>query len=115
MPITRHEPAKIYSKVVEANGFVFTPGITANDPGKDVAGQTKEILDEIDRLLALTGTDKTKVVSATIWLTDIRNRDAMNTEWNKWTGMENLPGRACIGAPLADPRLLVEIGVIAAK
>jgi enamine deaminase RidA (YjgF/YER057c/UK114 family) len=115
MSITRHEPSKIYSKVVDANGFVFTAGITAADPMKDVKGQTKEILDEIDRLLALCGTDKTKVVSATIWLTDIRNREAMNEEWNAWTGFQNLPGRACIGAPLADPRLLVEIAVIAAK
>ncbi len=114
MTIVRHEPSKILSKVVEANGFVFTAGITANDRNKDVGGQTKEILDEIDRLLALTGTDKSKVISATIWVTDIRNRDAMNVLWNEWTGGKNLPGRACIEARLADPMLLVEIAVIAA-
>jgi enamine deaminase RidA (YjgF/YER057c/UK114 family) len=115
MTITRHEPSKIYSKVVEANGFVFTAGIVADDVTKDVAGQTKQILAEIDRILKLAGTDKTKVVSANIWLSDIRTRDAMNEAWNAWTGGNNLPGRACVEAKLADPRMLVEIGVIAVK
>jgi enamine deaminase RidA (YjgF/YER057c/UK114 family) len=115
MSLIRHESAGILSKAVEANGFVFTAGITANDRNKDVGGQTKEILDEIDRILALAGSDKSKIVSATIWVTDIRNRDAMNVEWNAWTGGKNLPGRACIEARLADPKLLVEIGVIATK
>ena len=115
MAITRHEPSKILSKVVEANGFVFTAGVTADDPSLDAKGQAEQILKEIDRLLALCGTDKSKVVSATIWVSDIRHRDAMNIAWNAWTGGQNLPGRACIEAKLADPRLLVEIGVIAAK
>lgn len=115
MTIVRHEPAKILSKVVEANGFVFTAGITANDPSEDAKGQARQILAEIDRLLALAGTDKTKVVSATIWLSDIRWRDLMNESWNAWTGGQNLPGRACIEAKLADPAILVEIAVVAAK
>ena len=115
MTITRHEPSKIYSKVVEANGFVFTAGIVADDITKDVHGQTVQILAEIDRVLKLADTDKTKVVSASIWLSDIRTRDAMNEAWNVWTGGKNLPGRACVEAKLADPRMLVEIGVIAVK
>ena len=115
MTIKRHEPSKIYSKAVEANGFVFTAGITADDPTKNVLGQTQQILAEIDRLLKMSGSDKTKVVSATIWVTDIRNRETMNEAWNAWTGGQNLPGRACIEAKLADPRLLVEIAVVAAK
>ena len=115
MTIKRHEPSNIYSKVVEANGFVFTAGVVADDVSKDVRGQTQQILGEIDRLLKLAGTDKAKVVSATIWVTDIRHRDAMNEAWNAWTGGENLPGRACIEAKLADPRMLVEIAVVAAK
>ena len=96
MTVKRHEPSKIYSKVVEANGFVFTAGIVADDVKQDAKGQTQQILKEIDRLLKLGGTDKSKLVSATIWVTDIRNRDAMNEAWNAWTGGENLPGRACI-------------------
>ena len=115
MAITRHEQSKIYSKVVEANGFVFTAGITANTPTKDVKGQTQEVVDEIDRLLKLCGTNKSAIVSATIWVPDIRLRDQMNEIWTAWNGGKDLPGRACIGAPLADPRLLVEIAVVAAK
>jgi enamine deaminase RidA (YjgF/YER057c/UK114 family) len=115
MPITRHEPSKIYSKVVEANGFVFTAGIVADDPKQDAKGQTQQILGEIDRLLKLGGSDKTKIVSTTIWVSDIRHRDAMNEAWTAWTGGQNLPGRACIEAKLADPRMLVEIAVVAAK
>lgn len=115
MSITRHEPSSIYSKAVEANGLVFTAGIVAAKLPASVAEQTVEILAEIDRLLALSGTSKSKVVSATIWVADIRSRDEMNTVWNAWTGGRDLPARACIEAKLADPRMLVEIGVIAAK
>lgn len=115
MSVIRHEPSKIYSKVVEANGFVFTAGIVADNINQDIKGQTAQVLGEIDRLLKLAGTDKTKVVSATIWVTDIRSREAMNESWNAWTGGQNLPGRACIEAKLADPRMLVEIAVVAAK
>jgi enamine deaminase RidA (YjgF/YER057c/UK114 family) len=115
MTITRHEPSKILSKVVEANGFVFTAGVVADNIDQDAKSQTEQILAEIDRLLKLAGTDKTKLVSATIWVSDIRHRDAMNVAWNAWTGGQNLPGRACIEAKLADPRALVEIAVVAAK
>ncbi len=115
MPITRHEPSKILSKVVEANGFVFTAGVVADDIKQDAKGQTEQILAEIDHLLKLADADKTKVVSATIWVADIRHRDAMNEAWMAWTGGANLPGRACIEAKLADPRALVEIAVVAAK
>jgi enamine deaminase RidA (YjgF/YER057c/UK114 family) len=115
MAATRHEPSKLLSKAVEANGFVFTAGITAADRNQDAKGQTEQILKEIDRLLKLSGTDKTKVVSATIWVSDIRLRDPMNEAWNAWTKGENLPGRACIEAKLADPRVLVEIAVVAVK
>jgi len=115
MPITRHEQKGILSRVVEANGFVFTAGVTADDSSQDATGQARQILKEIDRLLKLCGTDKTKVISATIWVSDIRHRDKMNIAWNEWTGGQNLPGRACVEAKLADPALLVEIGVVAAK
>ena len=115
MTIKRHEPSRILSKCVEANGFVFTAGITAEDSSQNVQGQTKQVLAEIDRVLKLAGTDKSKIVSATIWVPDIRLRDGMNESWNAWTGGKDLPGRACIEAKLADPKLLVEIGVIAVK
>jgi enamine deaminase RidA (YjgF/YER057c/UK114 family) len=115
MPITRHEPSKILSKVVEANNFVYTAGVVPDDLSQDAKGQTAQVLKEIDRLLKLCGADKSKVISATIWLPDIRLRDQMNEAWNAWTEGKNLPGRACIEAKLADPRILVEIAVVAAK
>lgn len=115
MAIVRHEPSKIYNKAVEANGFVFLSGLVADDVTKDAKSQTAQILAEVDRLLAMCGTNKTKLVSATIWVTDIRHRDAMNEAWIAWTGGENLPVRACIEAKLADPRMLVEIQVTAVK
>jgi len=115
MTIARHNPRKILSDAVEAGGLVFLAGQVPADPTQDVAGQTRQVLAAIDRLLAMAGTDKRKLVSATIWLTDIRNRDAMNTEWLAWVDPDNLPARACVEARLADPRMLVEIAVTAAK
>lgn len=115
MDIVRHEPAKILSNAVEAGGLVFLAGQCAKDRTLDAAGQTRQILDEIDRLLALAGSDKTKVVSATIWVSDIRFRDPMNEVWIEWIDEAHIPARACIEAKLADPRLQVEIAVVAAK
>lgn len=115
MAVIRHEPSKIYSKVIEAAGLVYTAGIVADDTSQDVKGQTRQVLAELDRLLKLGGTDKTKLIQATIWLTDIRLRDGMNEVWNEWTGGKNLPVRACVEARLADPKMLVEIQFVAAK
>jgi enamine deaminase RidA (YjgF/YER057c/UK114 family) len=116
MSIKRHESSKVYSKAVEANGMVFTAGIVPTDLSRDVKGQTQEVLAEIDRVLALAGATKAHIVSASIWLNDIRHRDAMNEAWIAWTGGElNAPARACVEAKLVDPRMLVEIAVVAAK
>jgi enamine deaminase RidA (YjgF/YER057c/UK114 family) len=115
MSIKRHEPSKIYSAAVEANGMVYLAGITPKDVSADIKGQTKQVVDEIDRLLKLCGTDKSKIVTATIWVPDIRLRDPMNEVWIAWTAGQNLPARACIEAKLADPKMLVEIQVTAAK
>ncbi len=116
MSIVRHETNAVYAKVVEANGSVVTAGIIPTDLTRDVKGQTAEVLAEIDRLLALCGTDKSRVVSATIWLADIRHREAMNEAWTPWVGgAANAPVRACVEAKLVDPRMLVEIQVMAVK
>lgn len=115
MSITRHESSSVYSKVVEANGTVYTAGIVPTDLSRDVKGQTEEVLAEIDRLLALCGTTRSNIVSATIWLADIRLREAMNEAWIAWVGGKDAPVRACVEAKLVDPRMLVEIAVIAAK
>ena len=115
MSVIRHESHGILSAVVESGGLVFTAGITAKDLDQNVTGQTEQVLAEIDRRLALAGTDKSKIMSATIWVSDIRLRDDMNVAWNAWTGGENLPARACIEAKLANPAIFVEIAVVAVK
>jgi enamine deaminase RidA (YjgF/YER057c/UK114 family) len=115
MSVVRHDPSSILSHAVEHGDTVYLAGIVAKDLNKDVKGQTKEIVDEMDRLLAKCGSSKSKVLSATIWVTDIRNRAPMNEVWTAWVDPKNLPARACVEAKLADPKCLVEIMVIAAK
>jgi enamine deaminase RidA (YjgF/YER057c/UK114 family) len=115
MTITRHDPSAILSNAVEHGDTVYLAGVVAKDLAKDVKGQTREVVDEIDRLLAKCGSHKSKALSATIWVTDIRNRAAMNEVWSAWVDPKNLPARACVEAKLADPRALVEIMLVAAK
>ena len=115
MSVTRHEPGPILSLAVEHAQTVYLAGIVAKDLKQDVKGQTREVLAEIDRLLAKCGSSKSKVLTATIWVTDIRNRAPMNEVWTEWVDKKNLPARACVEAALADPSALVEIMVVAAK
>ena len=115
MTVQRHDSSGILSLAVEHGNTVYLAGVVAKKLEADVKGQTKEILDEIDRLLAKSGTNKSKVLTATIWVTDIRNRAPMNEVWTAWVDPKNLPARACVEAKLADPRALVEIMVVAAK
>jgi enamine deaminase RidA (YjgF/YER057c/UK114 family) len=113
--ITRHDQGAILSQAVEHGETVYLAGIVAKDLSKDVKGQMREVLGEIDRLLAKCGSSKSKVLQCHIWVTDIRNRSPMNEVWTEWVDKNNLPARACVEAKLADPNALVEIMVIAAK
>ena len=115
MSIARHDPTAILSNAVVHGEMVYLAGVVAKNLDQDVKGQTRQILDEIDRLLAKCGSGKSKVLSATIWVTDIRNRAPMNEVWTEWVDKKNLPARACVEAKLADPKALVEIMVIAGK
>jgi enamine deaminase RidA (YjgF/YER057c/UK114 family) len=115
MSITRHDQSAILSQAVQYGDTVYLAGVVAKNLGADVKGQTQEILKEIDRLLAKCGSSKSKVLSATIWVTDIRNRAPMNEVWTAWVDKANLPARACVEAKLADPNALVEIMVVAGK
>jgi len=115
MSIVRHQPSKILSGAVEANGMVYIAGTVADQFPASVRSQTEEILGKIDALLAAAGSNKSKVVSAQIWVADIRMRDEMNEAWLAWVDPGNLPARACVQAALAYPQLLVEIAMIAAK
>jgi enamine deaminase RidA (YjgF/YER057c/UK114 family) len=115
MSIVRHQPAKILSGAVEANGMVYVSGTVADKRPASVKAQTEEILGRIDTLLAQAGSHKSRIVSAQIWLADIRTRDEMNQAWLAWIDPGNLPARACVEAKLATADMLVEIAVVAVK
>jgi len=115
MAIRRIEVGARMSQCVVHNNTVYTAGqVALNAPGASIADQTKDILASIDRLLATAGTDKSKLISATIWLTDMRDFAEMNSVWDAWVSPGNTPCRACVGSGLAAQKYNVEIGVIAA-
>jgi enamine deaminase RidA (YjgF/YER057c/UK114 family) len=111
--ITRIEPGKRMSQAVVANGFVFLAGQVATNPSSGVDEQTRQVLAEIDRLLALAGSSKAKILSATVYLADMANFAAMNSVWDAWVHPEAKPARATVEARLATPDYQVEIQVIA--
>ena len=114
MAIQRFENGPRMSRVVVHNGTVYLAGLTADDTKADVKGQTQQILDKIDHFLKEAGTDKSKLLSANIWLTDIGTWGQMNEVWDKWVAPGNAPARATVEAKLANPALKVEIMVQAA-
>jgi enamine deaminase RidA (YjgF/YER057c/UK114 family) len=108
------EGLPIISKAVVRGDTVYLCGVTP-DPVGDIATQTRQVLERIDRLLAAAGTDKTRLLTAQVWLADMNLFEAHNAAWNEWVDRANPPARACVGAPLYRPGLLVEIMVTAAR
>ena len=116
MTIQRHEAGPRMSKAVVHGDTVYLAGIVADAPkGKSMAEQTKSILSQIDGFLAKAGTDKSKLLSANIWITDMAKFAEMNAVWDAWVSSGNTPARATVEAKLASPDYLVEIMVVAAK
>ena len=116
MTIQRHDVGPRMSKVVVHGNTVYLAGIVADNPkGKSVGDQTKDIVRQIDDFLAKAGTDKTKLLSANIWITDMANFTEMNAVWDAWVSPGNTPARATVEAKLATPDYKVEIMVVAAK
>ena len=104
------------SRIVVHNSTVYLAGLTATTTvGKSVTEQTAEILAKIDDLLKQAGTDKSKLLEATIWLQDIRVVDEFNKVWDSWVVPGSAPVRACIAAQLQSPAKMVEVKVTAAK
>ena len=114
MAIRRIDPSSYLSRAVLHGNTVYLAGLTADDLSQDVAGQTRQILTKIDRYLNEAGTDKSKLLSAHIWLRDISTFDEMNRVWVSWIDGGNPPARATVEARLAGDRYLVEIMVTAA-
>src|SRR5215813_6160106 len=116
MSIERHDIGPRMSKAVVHGNTVYLAGIVADAPkGKSTGDQTKDILRQIDGFLAKAGTDKSKLVSANIWITDMANFAEMNAVWDAWVASGNTPARATIEAKLAAPDYKVEIMMVAAK
>jgi enamine deaminase RidA (YjgF/YER057c/UK114 family) len=111
--IRRMESGARMSQVVVANGFAFLAGQVANDTSVGVKGQTQQVLASIDRLLATVGSDKSRIVSATVYLSDISTFAEMNAAWDAWVAADAKPARATVEAKLAAAVYRVEIQVIA--
>jgi enamine deaminase RidA (YjgF/YER057c/UK114 family) len=97
-----------------AGRLVYLAGQVAEDRDADITGQTRSVLDQVDRLLAEAGSDKRHILSATIYLADMKDFAAMNAVWDAWVPKGDTPARATVEARLAHPAYRVEIQVVAA-
>ncbi|HMO29440.1 RidA family protein [Enterovirga sp.] len=114
--IKRIEVGPRMSQAVVYGDTVYLAGqVAQGKAGASVGEQTKDVLARIDALLATAGSDKTKLLSATIWLTDMGRFAEMNAIWDAWVAPGCTPARACVEAKLASPSYDVEIAVIAAR
>jgi enamine deaminase RidA (YjgF/YER057c/UK114 family) len=116
MTIERKQVGPRMSQAVIHGDTVYLAGQVAFDaPGAPMAEQTTDVLARIDRLLAESGTDKSKLLAATVWITDMREFAAMNAVWDAWVTPNHPPARACVEARLASTQYCVEIMVVAAR
>lgn len=115
MSLNRHHVGKRLSEMVVHNGTVYLAGQVASDMTLDIIGQTEQVLASIDRLLGEAGTDKTKILSAQIFLPDMADFAAMNSVWERWVVPGHTPARATIQARLANPAYRIEILAVAAQ
>ena len=115
MTIERFGVGKRMSRAVAHGGVLYLAGHVAADPSASVADQTRSVLARIEAVLAEAGSDKSRVLSATIWLSDIATFEEMNAVWDAWVAPGAPPARATVEARLASPDYKVEIAVIAAR
>jgi len=115
MSVQRIKVGQRMSQAVVHNGVIYTAGqVAADTPGASVTQQTQNVLERIEGLLAEAGSDTSKLLSATIWLTDMADFEEMNAVWDAWVAPGDAPARACVESRLAAPEFAVEIAVIAA-
>jgi enamine deaminase RidA (YjgF/YER057c/UK114 family) len=111
----RHEASPRMSQVVVHNSTAYLAGQIALDaPGANVADQTRAVLSQVDGLLAAVGSDKSRLLSATIWLADMASFNEMNAIWDAWIAPGCAPARATVEGKLVSPLFTIEIAVIAA-
>lgn len=116
MSIERRHVGQRMSQTVVHGDTVYLAGQVASDnAGGPAAAQTRDILKQIDELLAEVGSDKTKILRATIWLANMDDFAEMNSVWDAWVAEGHAPARACVEAHLATPQFTVEISIVAAR
>ena len=113
MTIDRIKPGAWNARAVVHGGLAYLSGIVAQDKTLDVKGQTEQVLAQIDGFLADAGTDKSCILSATVYMADLSRKDAMNEVWMAWLDPSCLPARAAVGVELT-PGTEVEIMLVAA-
>ncbi|AXL53656.1 hypothetical protein DSC91_007189 [Paraburkholderia caffeinilytica] len=114
MTIQRFENGQRYCRALSHNGTVYLSGMTAGDTSGDVVEQTRLTLAKIDHYLEMAGSDKSKLLSAVIWLRDIADFELMNSVWDNWIDLSAMPVRATVEGRLAGDSYRVEIMVTAA-
>lgn len=112
--ITRKLTNHRMSRLSIHNNVVYSCGVVAKDNSQEIKGQTQQVLDTIDELLAEAGTNKSNILSIQIWISDMKNFVEMNEVYDAWVDVENPPTRACVEAAIAKPEYLLEIRFIAA-
>ena len=113
--IVRYDPDKRLSDMVEYNGMLYLAGQVGEDMQADMKGQTQSILRQIDKLLARGGSDKSKILSAVVFVSDMRLKPKMDEAWMAWMDPKHAPARATVEARLGSADTLVEIMCVAAK
>lgn len=115
MTISRTETSERMSKIVQHNDIVYLCGQVADNSDQQVGPQTENMLAKVDNLLEVAGSDRKHILSATIYLRDMKDFAEMNSVWDQWVPEGCAPARACVEARMAREDLLVEISVIAAR
>ncbi len=115
MSITRHHTNQRMSQIVIHGDTIYLAGQVASDASADIKTQTEQVLQKIDNYLAEAGSERSKILSAQVWIASMGHFSAMNEVWDAWVPEGHAPARACIEARLASPDLLVEIGIVAAR
>ena len=105
----RHLPMRYFHRAVEAGGVLHLAGMTADDRSEGMYGQTRQVLAKVEALLSELGSDKSKVVMATAYITDMDAKDEMNAAWLEFFPAEQLPARATIGVASLGEGILIEV------
>ena len=113
-PIVHIDPGPRLSEATACGDRLYLSGMIPEDTTADIQGQVRQVLAEIDALLARGGSDKSRILSAQVWLADIADFAAMNAVWDAWVVPGHTPARATVEATLSEPAMKVEIMVVAA-